>query len=126
MILQLLNYQDQPALFNFFNSVKSSPERKFRQLVDNNIQFNLSLDQYARMAAMSVSSFKRFFKQVFGDSPGQYIINKKLSIASLLLKKSTKSIQEIAYEIGFESPAHFTRMFSKKYKISPSKFREED
>ena len=126
VILQLLNYQNNPALFSFFDSVTSSPERKFRQLIENNIQFNLNLDEYAKIAGMSVSSFKRFFKQVFGDSPGQYIINKKLSIASLLLKKSTKSIQEIAYEIGFENPAHFTRMFNKKYKISPSKFREKD
>jgi AraC-like DNA-binding protein len=86
----------------------------------------LGLDEFARMAGMSVSTFKRFFKQVFADSPGQYIINKKLSIASLLLKKSTKSVREIAYEVGFENPAHFTRMFNKKYKIPPTKFREED
>jgi AraC-like DNA-binding protein len=126
MVLQLLNYQDNPALFKFFDSMSSSPERKFRRLIEDNVHFNLGLEEFARMAGMSVSTFKRFFKQVFAESPGQYIINKKLSIAALLLKRSTKSVQEIAYEVGFENPAHFTRMFNKKYKISPSKFREED
>jgi AraC-like DNA-binding protein len=126
LIVQLLNYQSNPALFSFFDLVIASPERKFRQLIENNLQFSLGLDEYARMAGMSVSSFKRFFKQVYGNSPGQYIINRKLSIASFLLKKGTKSIQEIAYEVGFENPAHFTRMFTKKYKVSPSRFREKD
>ena len=126
LVLQLLNFQKNAALFSFFNSMTSPPERKFRQLIENNIQFNLGLEEYARMAGMSVSSFKRYFKQIFGDSPGQYMLDRKLTIASLLLKKSAKSIQEIAYEIGFENPAHFTRMFNKKYKISPSKFREKN
>jgi AraC-like DNA-binding protein len=124
LVLQLLNYQNKTALFSFFDSVTSTPERKFRQIIENNVQFNLSLEEYARMTGMSVSTFKRYFKQMFGESPGQYIIEKKLSRAALLLKKSTKSIQEVAYEIGFENPAHFTRMFNKKYKVSPSKFRD--
>jgi len=126
LVLQLLNYQKKPAMFSFFDSVTSPPERKFRQLIESNLQFDLGIDEYAKMASMSVSTFKRFFKHVFGSPPGQYIINKKLSLAALLLKKSNKSIQEVAYESGFENAAHFTRMFSKKYKISPSKFREED
>jgi len=126
LVLQLLNYQTQPALFSFFDSVKSSPEHKFRQLIGNNIQFNLGIEDYAKMANMSQSTFKRFFKQVFKTSPGQYILNNRLSLASLLLKNSNKSIQQIANESGFENPAHFTRMFNKKYKLSPSKFRAQD
>jgi len=126
LILQLLTYQDKAEMFSFFDTMTSSPERKFKQLIENNIQFDLGLEEYARIVGMSVSSFKRYFKQVFGDSPGKYIIDKKLSIASFLLKKSTKSIQEIAYGVGFQNPAHFSRMFNKKYKISPSKFREQN
>jgi len=126
LLVQLLNYQNSPPLISFFDSIVSPPERRFRQMIENNLQFNLGIEAYAKMAGMSISTFKRFFKNVFGSSPGQYIINNRLTFASILLKKSNKTIQEIAYESGFESPAHFTRMFNKKYKISPSKYRDRN
>jgi len=126
LVLQLLSYQREPSLFDFFNSITSSPERKFRQLIESNLPFNMSIDEYAKMAGMSASTFKRFFKKVFRNSPGQYIINSRLSFAASLLKRSNKTVQEVAYESGFESPAHFTRMFNKKYQMSPLKYRESD
>jgi AraC family transcriptional regulator len=61
---------------------------------------------------------------VFGESPGQYMIQRRLSFAAMLLKKTAKTIQEVAYESGFESPEHFTRMFKKKYNTSPSVYRD--
>jgi len=121
--LQLLNYQNNPRLFSFFDSVNASPEWKFKRIIENNLQFNLSIEEYATMAGMSASTFKRFFRQVFGESPGQYIINNRLSFAAGLLKRTDKTVQEIAYESGFENAAHFTRMFNKKFKMSPSKYR---
>jgi AraC-like DNA-binding protein len=126
LIIQLLNYQKGSLLHGFFNSVTATAERKFRQMIENNLQFDLGIEEYAKMANMSVSTFKRYFKEVYGSSPGQYIINSRLAASTLLLKKSDKSIQEIAYETGFESAAHFTRMFNKKYKVPPSKFRATD
>lgn len=124
LLLQLINFQSNATLFHFFGSATSSPKRRFRQLIENNLQFNLGIEEYAKLAGMSVSTFKRFFQSVFGSSPGKYIINARLSFAALHLKKEDKTIQEIAYESGFESQAHFTRMFTKKYKTSPSKFRQ--
>jgi len=126
LLVQLINYQDNPLLVSFFDSVVAPPERRFRQMIEANQQFDLGIEGYAKIAGMSVSTFKRFFKNVFGSSPGQYIINNKLAFASILLKQSDKTIQEIAYEIGFQNPAHFTRMFNKKYKVSPSKYRDRN
>jgi AraC family transcriptional regulator, exoenzyme S synthesis regulatory protein ExsA len=126
LILQLLNYQNDPTLFIFFDSVIASPEWKFKRLIESNLRFNLSIEEYASIAGMSVSTFKRFFRQVFGDSPGQFIINSRLSFAAGLLKKTSKTVQEIAYESGFENAAHFTRMFNKKFKTSPSKYRGDN
>jgi len=125
LILQILDYQNNPELLNFFNSVTSSPERKFKQMIENNLSFNLGIEEYSKMAAMSQSTFKRFFKKVFQSSPGQFIINNRLAIASTLLQKSNKSIQEVARESGFENASHFARMFSKKFKISPSQYRQK-
>ena len=126
LVLQLINYQNDPTLFSFFDSVIASPEWKFKRLIESNLQFNLSIEEYASIAGMSVSTFKRFFRHVFGDSPGQFIINSRLSFAAGLLKKTSKTVQEIAYESGFENAAHFTRMFNKKFKTSPSKYRGDN
>jgi AraC family transcriptional regulator, exoenzyme S synthesis regulatory protein ExsA len=126
LVLQLLNYQNNPTLSSFFDSVNASPEWKFKRLIESNLQFNLGIEDYALIAGMSISTFKRFFQKVFGDSPGQFIINSRLSFAAGLLKKTSKTVQEIAYESGFENAAHFTRMFNKKFKMSPSKYRGDN
>ena len=123
LILQLINYQKDPALMKFFSSFAASPERRFRLLIESNLQYNLSIDEYASIVGMSVSTFKRFFKQVYGNSPGQYILDKRLSYAAMLLKKTEKNVQEIAYESGFENPTHFNRSFGKKFKVPPLKYR---
>src|SRR6185369_9365969 len=89
----------------------------------NNYTFNLSLEEYAKLAYKSLPTFKREFKKLFNDSPARWVLNKRLALASELLQNSPKNIGEICFECGFENQAHFSRVFKEKTGLSPLQFR---
>ncbi|WP_050009501.1 helix-turn-helix transcriptional regulator, partial [Flavobacterium sp. B17] len=85
-------------------------------LMQNNYKENISLEQYAFLANCSLSTFKRKFMQTFKTNPGKWIMQRRLEESYELLKKSEKNVTEIAYEVGFETPAHFIASFKQKYR----------
>jgi YesN/AraC family two-component response regulator len=62
-------------------------------------------------------------KKETGKSAQEHIQLKMIDIAKEKIFDSEKSISEIAYELGFKHPQHFTRMFKKKVGISPNEYR---
>jgi AraC-like DNA-binding protein len=59
-----------------------------------------------------------------GTSLRQYLINYRISKAIQLLKTTQKPITEIAYEVGFKDPNHFSKTFKKKVGVSPKEYAE--
>ncbi len=96
---------------------------EFRQTVEKNIYSNLNVDEFAQLCAMSTSTFKRKFKETFGESPRKYIAKKKLEKAVSLLKNTTERVSDIAYDSGYETISTFNRSFKSAYGLSPSAFR---
>ncbi|MCR9154374.1 MAG: helix-turn-helix transcriptional regulator [Bacteroidetes bacterium] len=84
---------------------------------------NLTVNDLAKLCNMSLSSFKRAFRNFYNDSPNNYISTKKIIKAQELLRLSELNISDIAYETGFNDPLYFTRVFKKRVGLSPSEFR---
>jgi AraC family transcriptional regulator, exoenzyme S synthesis regulatory protein ExsA len=93
------------------------------QLMQNHYKENISLEQYAFLANSSLSTFKRKFQQTFKMNPGKWILQRRLEESYELLKNSEKNITEIAYEVGFETPAHFISSFKTKYRNTPKQIQ---
>lgn len=93
-------------------------------LMQNNYKENISIEQYAFLANYSLSTFKRKFVQTFKTNPGKWIMQRRLEESYELLKKSEKNVTEIAYEVGFETPAHFIASFKQKYRNTPKQLRQ--
>ncbi|MFZ4929035.1 helix-turn-helix transcriptional regulator [Chryseobacterium sp. Mn2064] len=93
-------------------------------LMQNNYKENISLEQYAFLANCSLSTFKRKFMQTFKTNPGKWIMQRRLEESYELLKNSEKNVTEIAYEVGFETPAHFIASFKLKYRNTPKKIQQ--
>ncbi|TCC99442.1 helix-turn-helix domain-containing protein [Pedobacter hiemivivus] len=70
---------------------------------------------------MSRSSFIRLIKKEFQMSPNEYILKLKMTKAMVRLTTTSKLIKEIATEVGYHDPFHFSRVFKKYHKITPSK-----
>lgn len=65
----------------------------------------------------------KLFKEFVTMSPQQYLIHYRLNKATELLRKTSYSIEDIAFLVGFNSLSHFSKSFSKCKNMSPNKFR---
>lgn len=108
--------------------VNSSPDLdlavKFKQLVENNLHNPLDVGEYAGMLNVSVKQLSSLVKKYFGNSPGNFINEKKSIEAKRLLSNTNQSIKEVAYFLGFQQSTYFTKFFKKHTGITPKEFRE--
>lgn len=86
----------------------------------------ISFAQLADLSGYSYDYFRHMFKQRFGVSPQEYMIDIRLRQAKRLLEKTELSCTEIAYNCGFSNSAQLTSMFKKKYKKTPTSYRITD
>jgi AraC-like DNA-binding protein len=82
-----------------------------------------TLDELARIAAMSRSSFADRFKRVVGTSPLEYLTRCRMHVAAQRLRSSDSPIAAIAGEVGYESESAFSTAFKKVYGHSPRSHR---
>ena len=82
-----------------------------------------SVSYFANILHLSANYFGDLIKKESGKSAQEYIQLKVMNIAKDRVLDISKSVSEIAYELGFKYPQHFTRMFKKSIGISPSKYR---
>jgi AraC-like DNA-binding protein len=80
----------------------------------------LRVPDLAKTAGMSASSLHEHFKAVTGTTPLQYQKDLRLIAAYALLTANSCSVSEAAYAVGYESPNHFSRDYSRKFGIPPS------
>lgn len=84
----------------------------------------LTLEQLAEVAGMSASHFSAVFRQKVQSSPINFFTFLKIQQACRLLEYSKLRVKEIAYQIGYNDPYHFSRVFTTVMGISPRDFRK--
>lgn len=106
------------------STVSSARLRKAQEYIAANYQNEIRLNDLAKMANMSPSSFSRFFKLRTGRSISDYIIGIRLDVASRELVSSNKAIADICFSSGFNNVSNFNRIFKKNKGYTPKEFRE--
>ena len=122
-VLLITKSKNAPSHLDFLSALFKPLDIEFKSTIQHNIYSNLSLDELARLCHLSTSSFKRKFNEVFKSSPKKYITQKKIEKAAVLLKSEKLRISDIAYEVGFDSLATFSRNFNGVYGKSPTEYR---
>lgn len=125
LLLSLFSSSKHRALTDYFVSLCHDQEYQLRRIMEANFAYNLKLEAYAELCNMSLSTFKRVFKQYYNTTPALWLKNKKLELAQHRLLSSDLSISDIAFECGFEDTSHFIRTFKEKYGHPPLKYRHE-
>jgi AraC-like DNA-binding protein len=72
---------------------------------------------------LSANYFGDLIKRETGKPAKEYIHNKIIDIAKNLTFETNKTVNEIAYELGFKYPQHFTRFFKQKIGVTPNEYR---
>ncbi|WP_169447603.1 response regulator [Paenibacillus daejeonensis] len=92
--------------------------------VQQHLDGDLSLVRLGEVVSLSPVYLSRVYKQLTGHNLTEHILEMKLERAKQLLSGSEQLIQDITREVGFESPAYFTRFFRKYTGISPQQYRD--
>ncbi|MFB5677885.1 helix-turn-helix domain-containing protein [Paenibacillus terreus] len=85
----------------------------------------VSLSDLAYLSGRSLSSFKRDFNAVYQMTPSRWIRQRRVSKAKELLTGSAYSVTDICFMTGYESPAHFSRVFKEVTGLSPAAYRQQ-
>lgn len=85
---------------------------------------DLHISDLCRLVNLSDTQFRRHFVTIFGVTPVKYLLKLRTEHAAELLHSSTKSIEEISHDSGFNDAKHFSTIFKSIYKTSPLKYRK--
>lgn len=102
---------------------QSLVERAKEFVCQNYGRENLGLNDVAKALRLSPYYLAHLFKTTEGITLGRYIRNVRIERAKELLARSDVSITDIALEVGYSNPAHFSYIFKKEIGISPSRYR---
>ena len=91
--------------------------------INNHLDETLDLKKLANEVALSDFHFHRIFKALKGEAIGAYITRLRLEATARLLRYTALTIEEIAFNIGYETPASLSKAFKKQYGISPTEYR---
>jgi AraC-like DNA-binding protein len=125
LILSLLVSPKNPVISNYFYSIANCEAPSVSEIMESNFRYNLSIENYAELCHKSLSSFKREFHKQYKESPGKWLLNKRLEYSSVLLKNDNMNVSQIVFECGFEDLSHFSRAFKNKFGVSPTQFRNQ-
>jgi len=85
----------------------------------------LSSETYAAMCELSKNTFIKYFKLYTKTTPRKYCNALKIENAKMQLSNTDKSINSIAYDLNFQDPLYFTRVFKQIVGISPTEYRNK-
>lgn len=115
VLLQLLP-ELAPILFDFSRQWKSD----LREFMEKNFLCDMNVVQFAHFSGRSLSGFKREFFEIFGRTPHQWIVDKRLGYAKELIERKDCPISDVYLKAGFKNPTHFATCFKKRFGMTPS------
>ncbi|HNX26380.1 MAG TPA: AraC family transcriptional regulator [Phycisphaerae bacterium] len=102
----------------------SIPLEKARLFIDKNFSCDITLKQIAATAGYQPNYFCRIFKQYAGLPLFEYIIQRRIEQAMILLRSTDEKVLSVAYRCGFNDLSHFNRCFQKTVGLTPGQYRK--
>ena len=93
--------------------------------INKNLDKKLSLESLANITNMNESYLSRIFKDEVGITISDYIKHTRLLKAKELLKEKESRIKDVAINVGIQDQLYFSRVFTKFFNITPSKYKEK-
>jgi AraC family transcriptional regulator len=97
--------------------------RKVEDHVREQLAEEISVEALAGLVGLSPFHFSRVFKQATGMSPLQFVTRERITRAQQLIRETSRSLIEIALEVGYTSPSHFAQVFRRAVGVTPTEFR---
>lgn len=118
--LLLILLQSQSELTGIFFDFGIPQKINIEEFMNRNYKFNVSIERFAYLTGRSLSAFKRDFSEIFEETPGRWLVKKRLQEAHFQIEKNSRKPVEIYLELGFETLQHFSIAFKNQFGYSPS------
>lgn len=119
--LELLLLKTQEHVLQAAKANDPSRERFLRckAIIDERAAGMMTLEEVAAAAGLEVSSVCRLFRRYHDQSPYQYLLRRKMTLAAEHLVENGGLVKEAAQRTGFSDPYHFSRCFKAVHGVSP-------
>lgn len=91
--------------------------------IEANFRMNISVEDLANEAGLSIRQFNRRFKEACGETVNKYIQLVRIEAAKTSLSQSELSFEEISLKVGYENVSFFRRLFKNATSLSPAQYR---
>ncbi|MDM9382160.1 AraC family transcriptional regulator [Chlorogloeopsis sp. ULAP01] len=92
-----------------------------REILRSRLENPPSLLELAQMVEVSDRTLRRGFRELFGTTVFQFLINERMKLAEQLLREGNRSVAEVANFVGYSHLGQFAALFKRKFGITPSK-----
>ena len=113
------------SAFSKYPAYDSPIVRKAVSYINEHYHENIKLDDVASHLCVNRSYFSDMFKRKMGINFSDYLTDKRITQAGVLLKKSNMSVSEIALAVGYENQSYFSKVFKSHYGMTPKQYRAE-
>nr|WP_299767038.1 AraC family transcriptional regulator [uncultured Dokdonia sp.] len=123
-LLHLISISEKgDAFVQHLIALKNRERLHIKKFMLQNFEKPLDIVDYAYLTGRSLSTFQRDFKSTFHTSPKKWLIEKRMQEASQLLRTTSDSVTNIAYQVGYENVSHFIKAFHKLFGSSPKQYQ---
>src|SRR5262249_5784007 len=99
--------------------------RKVTEMVNARMDGDLSLEDMAGAAGLSITHFSQMFRESTGQSPHQFVLRHRVERAKQMLRAAEIRVLDVAVACGFKTQQHFARVFRNVCGASPTEYRQE-
>jgi AraC-like DNA-binding protein len=103
-----------PAVARVLTAIRENPDKAY------------SVRQLSALARMSPATFTRRFTEATGETPGAYLVRRRLDHGARLLRHTDLPLTAIAKQLGYATEFSFSAAFTRSYGVAPGRFRRRD
>ena len=115
----------EPRLFNDREDAERVGKYAFdiELYIDSNYRDDIRLCDLAEYLHICEKQVMRVIKKEYGCTFSEYVNQKRMSVAIMMLKHTDMTVREIAHSVGFDNDNYFCKVFKKKYNETPTEYR---
>jgi AraC family transcriptional regulator len=99
--------------------------RRIKDLIQANMEDDLSLEELAQSVGLSTAHFARMFRKSTGVTPHQFVLRQKIEHAKAMLRAPDARVLDVAVASGFKTQQHFAQVFRGICRVSPTEYRQD-